>query len=201
MDVLFIGMPLRCWDDEEEQRNRELDMAAIRALSLQGWRVHAVNADLAEAGTVPYGTDSRFIQFGCHIPDQDFLEDDVYWEDYSLLYISSAVAGYGSEYDDHVCRCAELAVQDGLFVCADMRGPASQAPWLGSSSILWSDTDNHVSLEGSCKIALNIQTDAVQLTTVRESFVFPGTGQPETFLARFLEKLLQGETLETAAAT
>lgn len=124
-------------------------------------------------------------------------QDEIFWEDYFLLYIPSKIL---TEVKDirYVRLMAEEAERNGLFICADLRGGAAQAVWSDMASIVWTDSRDVPELRGSRKICLAVGINEITAVTANGKIMTTGTNDAEAFIIAFLEGLIAGETIENA---
>lgn len=136
--------------------------------------------------------------FACKdIPTEDFLENQVFWEDYLLLYVSaSAVAGTAA-YRRFVLQAVREGVDNGLFVVADLRNRAAVQAWADMAHIRWSNGPRLLPKTGNGRLSLSFANKGV-LIDGKERHYYEDMCDGRVFMPAFLKSLINGTDLEDA---
>ena len=143
-----------------------------------------------------YGWDDSFVSENA-LPDEEFLEDHVFWEDYMLLYISPGAACSDAMYQQFAGQAARAGADNGLFVAADLCGVTEPVPWQHEAHIIWRRGAEPFPCEGNCRLSLAFDGAQIHVAGMKEK-VYHGTIASEEKMPVFLQSLLHGATLEEA---
>lgn len=126
MSVLYIGLPFSLWETNVAlRRNEEKQIAAFQRAGLS---LVPINGGAGSSRICRhYGWDDSFVSEKV-LPDEEFLEDHVFWEDYMLLYISPGAACSDDKYMQFAGQAARAGADNGLFVAADLCGVTEPVP-------------------------------------------------------------------------
>jgi|GEM_PF-7129544 len=201
MDIAFIGLPSGTPNASVRPVFAAEDERLMNCFSRLGGTVQLLGAvagpEHVEAHILPWYLGPKGWMAA---PPGDVWEEEVYWEDFQLLYISSSVAVAPAEYGNFVEATIVEAAQFGVFTAADLRGSAGQSPWAGKTDIAWTQgaLAKHVAVRHS-QILFSLEADSVSFVTPqgRQAYAMP-YDMPE-FVPSFLMHLLRGMTIQEAA--
>jgi hypothetical protein len=195
VSVLYIGLPFSLWETNVAlRRNEEKRIAAFQRAGLP---LVPVNGGTGSRRICRhYGWDDSFVSENA-LPDEEFLEDHVFWEDYMLLYISPGAACSDAMYQQFAGQAARAGADNGLFVAADLCGVTEPVPWQHEAHIIWHRGAEPFPCEGNCRLSLAFDGAQIHVAGMKEK-VYHGTIASEEKMPVFLQSLLHGATLEEA---
>jgi hypothetical protein len=167
MDIAFIGFPSGTPDESGRPVFVAEDDRIMNHFSRLGGTVQLLKviagSEHMEAHILPWHLGPKGWMA---VPPGNSWEEEVYWEDFQLLYISSSVAAAPAEYGNFVKEIIADAAQFGVFTVADLRGSAGQVPWAGKTDIAWTQgaLAENVSVRHS-QILFSLEADRVSFVT------------------------------------